>query len=154
MTGAAKVVADLNTDPEADELVIAEQLWPTAREMAEDEAGRLLAGVQQHPFRVGQLCRQFPARVRACFIGIAGVDMCAKLEEIRHCGGGGDDWLRGYADDRVVQEIARINELSVRPRALCGQHGLAHVEASGEATDAAAAVLDRLTGVGCAGLDA
>jgi hypothetical protein len=79
--------------------------------------------------------------VRACFIGFTKMDTSTKLREIRHFGGGADDWLRHYPDDQVVQEIERLRELSVRLKNTCQQHRLKYVEVSNDLSDTVADVI-------------
>jgi hypothetical protein len=108
MMGFANGLPEYGVDSEADELLIAEQLWPVVRSMAtamvEDEIDYLIEGVQLHPRRVRELCEELGGDVRACFLGLAEADTSAKLQEIRRFGGEADDWLRHYPRDRAAQD--------------------------------------------------
>jgi 2-phosphoglycerate kinase len=134
MMGFANGLPERGVDPEADELLIAEQLWPVVRSMAtamvEDEIDYLIEGVQLHPRRVRELCEELGGDVRACFLGLAEADASAKLQEIRRFGGGSDDWLRHYSDEQVIQEIERLKALSVRLQRACRACGLVYFEAA------------------------
>ena len=145
MMGFANGLPESGVDPEADELWVAEQLWPVVQSMAtamvEDEVVYLLEGVQLHPAHVSGFCKRFPGAVRACFVGLAEVDTATKFQEIRHFGGGADDWLRFYSDERVRHEIERIKAQSVYIRDACQEVGLRYVEASDDLAIAAAEVI-------------
>ena len=149
MMGFANGLPEYGVDPEADELLVAEQLWPVVRAMAtamvEDEVDYLLEGVQLHPRHTWELCEEFAGYVRACFIGLAQVDTLTKLREIRRFGSGADDWLRHYPDEHVIQEIERLKELSVRIKNTCQQHGLKYVEASNDLSGTVAEVIHYFT---------
>jgi len=149
MMGFANGLPEYGIDPEADELLIAEQLWPVIRAMAtamvEEEVDYLVEGVQLHPGHVWELCEEFVGPVRACFLGFTQVDTSTKLREIRHFGGGADDWLRHYPDEQVVQEIERLKELSVRLKNACQRHGLKYVEVSNDLSGTVADVIHYFT---------
>jgi hypothetical protein len=151
MMGFANGLPELSVDPEADELLVAQQLWPVIRSMAtamvEDEVVFLLEGVQLHPNHVSGFCMSFPGAVRACFVGLADMDTAAKFQEIRHFGGGADDWLRHYSDEWVRQEIERIKAQSAYIRDTCQEVGLTYIEASRGLAITAAQVIQHFVGV-------
>ncbi len=136
MMGFANGLPAYGVDPEADELLIGELLWPVvqsmARAMVEEEIDYLLEGVQLPPPRVAALGAELPGQVRACFVGLAEADTRLKFQEIRRFGGGVDDWLRAATDQEVVQEIERLKALSRRIKEVCRQHGLPYFEMSGD----------------------
>jgi hypothetical protein len=145
MMGFVNGLPEYGVDSEADELLVAEQLWPVIRSMAtamvEDEVDYLLEGVQLHPRRVGELCEELGGDVRACFLGLAETDTSTKLQEIRRFGGTADDWLRHYSDQELIQEIERLKALSVRLQNACQQCGLTYIEASDDLSSTVADVL-------------
>jgi hypothetical protein len=150
MMGFANGLPEHGVDPEADELLIAEQLGPVVRAMVtamvEEEIDYLLEGVQLHPRHAWELREEFGERVRACFIGFTEVDTAAKLAEIQRFGGGADDWLRGYSDEQVIREVERLRELGVRVKDACQQYGLEYVEVSGDLSGTVADVIRYFTG--------
>ena len=102
MVGLARGLPEYGVDSEADELLIAEQLWPVVHSMAtamvEEEIDYLVEGAQLHPRHTWELSEELSGYVRVCFVGLADVDSLAKFYEIRRFGGGADDWLRSYSD--------------------------------------------------------
>ncbi len=150
MMGFADGMPEFGLDPDADELLVAEQLWPVVgamlSAMVEDEVDYLVEGVQLHPKHAWELCEKFAGRVRVCFVGFAKVDTLVKLEEIRRFGGGADDWMRHYPDEQVIQEIERLKNLSVRLEDACQQYGIKYVEASDDLSDTVADVMRYFTG--------
>jgi chloramphenicol 3-O-phosphotransferase len=149
MMGFANGLPEYGVDSEADELLIAEQLWPVIRSMAtamvEDEIDYLIEGVQLHPRRVAELCEEFGGAVRVCFLGLAEVDTSIKLQEIRRFGGGADDWLRHYSDQELIQEIERLKSLSVRLQSACRECGLVYFEAADDLSSTVTRVIRYLS---------
>jgi len=72
-----------------------------------------------------------------CFLGLAKVDTPTKLQEIRHFGGGADDWLRHYSDEQLTQEIERLKALSVRLQSACQECGLVYFEVADDMSSTA-----------------
>jgi hypothetical protein len=106
MMGFANGLPSLGVDPESDDLLIAEQLWPVVRSMAtamvEEEIDYLIEGAQLRPKHAWELREERAGCVRVCFLGLAQADPLAKLREIRRFGGGADDWLRHYSDELTI----------------------------------------------------
>ncbi len=136
MMGFANGLPEIGVDSNADELLIAEQLWPVicamATAMIEEEVDYLLEGVQLHPKLVCGLAEKFPCNVCVCFVGFAEMDTMVKFQEIRRFGGQAEDWMRHFSDEQVVQEVERLKLLSVRVRAFCQKYGLKYIETSSD----------------------
>lgn len=133
MMAAANGLPDLSVDTESDERLIAKQLWPIvdpmARAMVEEEIDYLIEGAQLLPEHAAALVEWSPKAVRACFIGYADCAVDDKLKEIRHFGGGEDDWMRHLDDDAVRADLRRLIDLSGDLREACGRLDLPFVEA-------------------------
>ena len=151
MMGFANGLPEHGVDPEADELLVAEQLGPVIKAMAtamiEEDVDYLVEGVQLHPRYAWELRQEFAGLVRACFVGFVDVDTSTKLQEIRRFGGGADDWLRHYSDEQLAQEVERLKALSLCLRETCRQYGLTYVEVSNDLAGTVADVMRYLTGV-------
>jgi len=150
MMGFANGIPESKVDPESDELLVAEQLWPVIQSMAtamvEDEVVFLLEGVQLHPIHVADFYNRYPDAVRACFVGLAEMNTATKFQEIRHFGGRADDWMRHYSDEWVRQEIERIEAQSLKIRDVCQEVGLKYVEASDDVSITAGRVIQHFMG--------
>ncbi len=148
MMGLVTGAPELRVEPEEDELVTAERMWPVVRAlasaMAEDALDYLLEGVQLHPQRVAEFAAARPGYVRACFLGYAETTPRAKLAELRTAGGGLEDWLRHYGDARALAEMERLIALSARLRDECNLVGLPYVEMVGDREAAAMRVFSLL----------
>jgi hypothetical protein len=145
MMGFVNGLPAYGVDSEADELRVAEQPGPVVRSMVaamvEEEIDYLVEGVQNHPRCAGELQAELADYVRICFIGMAEADTRTKFQEIRRYGGGTDDWMHHYPDERVLQEVERLKGLSLRLRDACAQYGLKYIEASNNLTSTIAAVI-------------
>ena len=132
MMGFVNGMPEMGVDSEADERIIARQLWPVVRGMAqaldEDRIDYLFEGAQLLPQDVEALCQAVEGRARAVFLGYADLDPQAKLRQIRQYGGGLDDWMRHYDDVRVLEEVQRIINQSRWLRDECARLGLGYIE--------------------------
>ncbi|NLE44324.1 MAG: adenylate kinase [Chloroflexi bacterium] len=148
MMGFANGLPGSGVDPEDDELHIGALLWPVVQAMAiallENEEDYLFEGVQLCPVHVGKLVDAFPGQVRACFVGFASVDVRQKAAELRQYGGGLDDWLRDYTEERFIEEVERLKDLSARIEAECESCGLRYVEISDDLHETVGLVVDCL----------
>lgn len=132
MMGLARGQPELGIDPEDDEQHVAHLLWPVvegmSRTMIENDDPYLFEGVQLRPQDVAVLCRQFPDKIRACFVGYAEADPQTKFEEIRRHGGGLDDWLRELDDATVMADVRRLIAQSRDIRDECERLDLRYFE--------------------------
>lgn len=149
MMGFANGMPEFQVDPEDDEWQIGEKIWPLLRGMIkamdEDRITYLFEGAQLTPRHAWDLYQQYEGRVRACFIGYAGIDSKAKLRQIRQHGGNLNDWLRAYDDTRVLAEIERMKMFSDRVRSQCDQYGMAYFETGLDLEEAITTVVRYLT---------
>jgi hypothetical protein len=132
MMGLAQGLPAVGVDPDDDELAVGALIWPVVRPLAlalvEDEVDYLIEGVQLHPQQVRELCDQAPDQVCGCFVGYAEIDVLAKFRQLRHYGGGPDDWLRHEEDDQLVAQIERLKALSQRLRTECAHYRVPYFE--------------------------
>ena len=136
MMGLARGLPEYGIDPEDDEWKVGDLLWPVVRGMAtaliEDEIDYLIEGAQLRPRHARELCDQWDGHVRACFVGFAEMDTVTKFTEIRRFGGGVDDWLRGFEDRALIDEVERLKAFSERVRIGCSHCGQTYLEASAD----------------------
>ena len=136
MMGFAEGLPEYGVDPEGDERRIGELLWPVVEPLAvaldEDEIDYMLEGVQVLPTHARELFEKLDGRVRACFVGFAEVDTLEKFRDIRRFGGGLDDWLRDYDDQRLIGEIERLKAFSEYIRSECDKYHLRYFETSAD----------------------
>jgi hypothetical protein len=132
MMGFTNGLPDSGVDPEDDELQVGKLLWPVVKAMAtamlENGENYLLEGVQLNPHHVYDLSRQFPAQVRACFVGYADLAVTEKLRQLREFSGGTNDWLSSYDDLQLSETILRLKALSAHIRSECAHYGLYYLE--------------------------
>ena len=150
MMGIANGLPAQGVDPDDDELQVGVLLWPIVESMAvamlENAEDYLLEGVQLNPRHVRTLCNKFPGQVRACFVGYAEVDARAKFREIRRYGGGLDDWLREYDDQRTLREVERLKALSQTLQDECDKYALKYIETAPNLAQTVEAVVRYLAG--------
>lgn len=119
-------------DPESSSERRGEQLWPLIRAMAvnllEEEATHptyLIEGDTLLPYHVAELRAAYPARVRACFIGYAGIEPPEKLRRARlH----EPDWCAHYSEAEALAFLADMVRFSRYLEHECAAHGIAYFD--------------------------
>jgi len=136
MMGLANGLPEYGVDPDDDERRVADLLWPVIEPMAtamvENEEDYLLEGVQLLPKHAWALRQKLAGQLRVCFVGFAEVDVPVKLAEIRHFGGGPDDWLKELDDQEALANIERLKDISRYVRDECLKYELKYVEISAD----------------------
>jgi hypothetical protein len=132
MMGFVGGLPEYGVDSDADEREVGVKIWPLLENMVaamvEDEVDYLFEGAQLLPQQAAVLAQRFPGQIRECFVGYAQVDTQEKFTQLRHYGGGPDDWLKEYDDQRVAAEIERLKAYSAAVEATCRQYALAYFE--------------------------
>ncbi len=147
--GLARTYPQLQIDLDNDDASLGEKLWPLVRLISEmmilEEHEYLLEGALIQPKQAHEIRMDFPARVRACFVGFAEAEIGAKFEQVKRYGGGSDDWMAEFDDKTVLDELRRLKTTSEALRAECKQYQMQYFETSNNFEKSIGEVVDFLT---------
>lgn len=158
--GVAEAWPEQQIDLDSDDASVGECLWPLVKAIAtvilHDRGTYLLEGASLQPHNAQELMQAFPGQVQACFLGFAEADLTEKLHHVRQFGGQADDWMFHWDDALVVQELARLKNVSITLRAECQQYHIPYIETSLYFEQAITTVVEQIggwlgTGAGCGG---
>lgn len=134
MMGFANGLPQHGINPDDDERKVGDLLWPVVKPLAtalvEDEIDYMIEGVQLLPKHASELHSELDHHVKSCFVGYSKVDTLAKFHQIRSFGGGTDDWLKEYDDERTRKEVERLKAFSEYIEEECGKYDLEYFEIS------------------------
>ena len=134
MMGMAKGLPEYGVDPDGDDLLTGDKLWPIVGQMAtamlENGFEYLLEGVQLQPLHAHDLGVRNEGAVRACFLGFARADTRAKFHELRTHPAVHNDWLRNYSDAEVMETIEHLKSRSGQIERECIELGLPYFDVS------------------------
>ena len=131
--GLARGVPEYGIDPDAGAMVVAEKLWPLVREMSRNlmrEGVDFALEGELLPKHVAALRREYPAHIKACFLGYATISPAQKLHDIRTYGGHPNDWPITYTDADLLDIIIREIAFSQMLIDSCATHGLPYFDLS------------------------
>jgi hypothetical protein len=130
----------LGIDPEADDLLTADQMWPVVKGLLEniliDGRDYLVEGVNLRPAAVAELIGARPSGIRACFLGYPGMAVETKRDLVRRFAGGPNDWLEGADEAYIESHLRRCIEISAEFQDECARVNLPFVD-TGQDFDAA-----------------
>lgn len=134
MMGCAGGAPQLGIDPNEGDQQIAAKLTPIIKAMAtamlENSESYLLEGVQVQPQLATDLSQQFPGLVCAAFVGYAEIEPLTKVQQLRHFGGGNNDWLSHESDADLLVLFTRLQAMSQWLRGECQHYGLPYFDTS------------------------
>jgi hypothetical protein len=136
MMGFVQGMPEFRLDPDAPEVVRAEQLWPLLKQIAvsilEEEHTHptyLLEGDELLPRHVSELAQGYPGKVRACFMGYTNISPEEKLQAVRRREA---DWMQSYTDEQVLAFLAGAVDFSHYLRQECTTYSLPYIDASAD----------------------
>ena len=133
--GIARGIPEFDLDPNRDDLVIAQQLWPVVKGVAmtyvENHENCLLEGAYLLPNNVIELKQMYGEEIRACFIGFTEIDTWKKVRELRDFGEltGSWEWC-SQNDDEAMRKVELLKQFSMHIKAECDKHKLTYFENS------------------------
>ena len=123
----------LKIDPNDREVIVAQRMWPVCRPlivaMLENGEQYCLEGFAITPEHVSQLEEQFPAAIRACFLGYCTADPEIKLKREREHPTT-NPWPLDITDEAALAELKYMKEVSIALREDCRQRGYAFFDTS------------------------
>jgi len=135
--GLTRGVPEYEIDPNAGAKAVGERLWPLVREMSKnllmEDVNYAIEG-EMLPKDVAALRRDYPAQVRACFLGYTSISPAEKLHNIRTYAGYPNDWSAEYDDAELLRVITDMIEFSRYLKDECAVHGLRYFDTSTDFT--------------------
>lgn len=134
MMGCAGGASQLGIDPNEGDQHTAAKLTPIIKAMAtamlENGETYLLEGVQLLPQIAVELSRQFPGLVCTAFVGYAEIEPLTKVQQLRHFGGGNNDWSSQESDADLLVMFTKLQVLSQWLRNECHTYDLPYFDTS------------------------
>jgi hypothetical protein len=113
----------LGIDPNADDLLTADKLWPIVRGLLQhltvDSRDYLVEGVSLRPAPVAGMIAESGTNIRACFLGYPGLKSEAKANLVRRFGGLPNDWLNTMGAEFVEEHLPRCADISIDFQSEC-----------------------------------
>ena len=131
--GLTRGVPEYNINPDAGGIVVGERLWPLVREMSFNLMGEGVDYVVEGeilPKHVAAFQREYPAHIKACFLGYTSITPEQKLQEIRAHAGLPNDWSSDYADAELLNVIREMIVFSQYLKDECAVHNLRYFDTS------------------------
>jgi hypothetical protein len=151
--GLTRGVPEFEIDPNAGAIPVAERLWSLVREMSlnlmSEGVDYVLEG-ELLPKHVAALQQQYPAQVRACFLGYHSTTPEQKCREVRAYGGFPNDWSLEYSDPELLTVLMREIDFSRYLLEECSRFNLPYFDTSSQFLE----TLDRVFAFVCALQDA
>lgn len=145
--GLSRGLPELRFDPERDDLVEADRLWPLVRAMSESllDTGQTLCleGVCLRPNHVAELVADYSDDVRACFLGYPNISPNLKTSQVQAHTGGINDWLSDNSEARIREWVTMGIERSRQFEEECRVNGIAFID-TGAAFEQALAMAEKL----------
>ena len=131
--GLARGVPEYEIDPDAGGIVVGERLWPLVREMSisllHDDVDYVIEG-ELLPKHVAALRSNYPAQVKACFLGYTIIMPAQKLHDIRTYSGFPNDWSSNRSDPELLHIIGRMIAFSQYLKDECAAYSLPYFDTS------------------------
>ena len=131
--GLTRGVSEYEIDPNSGAIQVGNKMWSLIYEMSmsllRDRVNYVFEG-ELLPGHVSALQQEFPAQVKACFLGYATIEPEQKLKEIRQYGGYPNDWAVEYSDADLLKIIKREIEFSQYLQDECAKHNLPYFDTS------------------------
>jgi hypothetical protein len=131
--GLTRGVPEFDIDPDAGGIAVGERLWPLVREMSfnlMDEGVDYVLEGEILPKDVAAFQREYPAQIKACFLGYASITPEQKLRDIRAHPGLPNDWSSEYADAELLNVIRREIVFSQYLKDECAIYNLRYFDTS------------------------
>ncbi|MCY8535307.1 ATP-binding protein [Bacillus vallismortis] len=135
MMGIAKGVPEMEVHPTDGDFKNGERLWniihPLMTAMVENKIDYIIEGVQFNPIHVAKFEQCYSGNVKACFIGIAEIDIEHNIDKIKfYSSMTENDGLRNLDHAQIKSELERMKTDSIRIKEECQKYNLQYFESS------------------------
>ncbi len=147
--GLTRGLPELEFDPDAGGMRVAERLWPLVREMSQnlfaDHTDYVFEG-EILPKNVDAIRQVFTTQVSACFLGYGTISPDQKLSEIRKHSGYPNDWSQSCTDADLLAIIQREIAFSQYLQAECARLNFPYFDLSDQFMPILDKVVDTIRG--------
>lgn len=127
----------------------AEKVWPVLKPMLinilQAEKNYLVDGDAMLPRDLRELLDEYPASVKACFVGYVDAEPKQKLDEVRTFIGNTNNWTEGCTDAYLLQHIQAMKDFSRYVQDECKEYNLQYFDVSCNFPETLKSVFDYLT---------
>lgn len=113
---------------------IAERLWSFLKAMFESmiavETDCIIEGEAILPELITELLKEYPSKLKICFLGYIDVDIDKKVKEIRDFSNKKNDWLENKSEAYVIDHVKNMIAHSKKIKKSCKENNMRYFDTS------------------------